>query len=236
MPLRFINLQSKCREYLLLPGWHIRHGWSIAFSLEVTPPPEVYFYFYPYTPSFFDTVQFYDNSYDPAYVGIESQVWDFGDGTTATGCCPNHRYEIDGDYTVQLTVTTYDGRTGSTSETIRVETHDVAITRIIAPQAASSGQTRQITVDINNKGYPENVAVTISKSTPNGFQEFGYLIQFVPVHQANQTTRFSFRYTFTNEDAIIGKVTFKAIACILNNRDALPGDNEAIASPTKVTN
>ncbi|MGA1842435.1 MAG: PKD domain-containing protein [bacterium] len=211
-------------------------GGQLRFNLGVAPPPKVYFNFYPDPPSFFDTVQFYDSSYDPANKGIESWLWDLGDGTTATECCPNHRYAMDGSYTVKLTVTTFDGRTGSTSKIIRVETHDVAITRITAPQAASAGQTRQIFVDINNKGYPETVEVMISKSTPNGFQDFGTLIQFVPVNQSNKTTRFSFRYTFTNEDAIIGKVTFKATANIQYIRDALPGDNEAIASPTKVNN
>jgi hypothetical protein len=52
---------------------------------------------------------------------------------------------------------------------------------------------------------------------------------------ANRTTPFSFNYTFTSDDAAIGKVTFKAIANLVSARDALPADNEAIASPTKVS-
>jgi hypothetical protein len=59
----------------------------LTFHLEVLPPPEACFYFYPYVPSVFDTVWFYNNSWDPAGVGMdfESSVWDWGDGTTSTG-------------------------------------------------------------------------------------------------------------------------------------------------------
>jgi Zn-dependent metalloprotease/subtilisin-like proprotein convertase family protein len=35
-------------------------------------------------------------------VGIDSYVWDFGDGTTGTGINPTHTYTVEGDYTVTL--------------------------------------------------------------------------------------------------------------------------------------
>src|SRR5260221_8023233 len=89
-------------------------------------------------PSIFDSLQFYDQSYDPGQVGIQSQAWNFGDGATATGRCPTHRYASDGDYTVQLTVTTLDDRAASTTRSVHVETHDVAITKFSAPQSASA--------------------------------------------------------------------------------------------------
>ena len=63
----------------------------------------------------------------------------------------------------------------------------------------------------------------------------GVLTQAVPVRPANQTTPFSFNYTFTSDDATVGKVTFRAAIEINGARDALPADNEAIAAPTKVT-
>jgi hypothetical protein len=62
----------------------------------------------------------------------------------------------------------------------------------------------------------------------------GTLNQQVPVRPSNRTTTFNFSYTFTKDDATMGKVTFKAVANIQGARDALPADNEAIASPTKV--
>ena len=52
------------------------------------------------------------SSHDPDGV-INSYVWDFGDGTDATGIIVNHTYSDDGDYIVTLTVTDDDGSTGT---------------------------------------------------------------------------------------------------------------------------
>jgi PKD repeat protein len=210
-------------------------GSPLRFYLQVTPPPQAEFWFYPGDPSVFEDVQFYDYSWDPGEVGIESQAWDFGDGTTATGCCPTHRYAADGDYTVQLAVTTVDGRQGSTSQTVSVHTHDVAITKFAVPQAAKAKQTRTIVVGISSKRYPERIQVEFYKSVPGGFEHVGTLTQSVPVRSGGLTTDFKFSYTFTPEDAAIGKVTFRAAAYIVDARDAFFADNEAIAAPTKVS-
>ena len=209
---------------------------QVEFRLELTPPPAASFFDYPYDPSIFDDVQFYDNSYDPGGLGIQSRQWTFGDGTSVTtsNYFVTHRYAADTSYTVRLTVTTPDGRTGSASQTVLVRTHDVAITKFTAPAAASAGQTRQVTVALNSKRYPESVQVQLFRSVPGGYQLVGSLIQSVPVRAANRTTDFSFSYTFTSADAQIGKVTFRALAVVVGLRDALPADNEAIADPTKV--
>ncbi len=63
----------------------------------------------------------------------------------------------------------------------------------------------------------------------------GTLAQYVPVRSGNRTTNFAFSYTFTSADAVVGKVTFEAVATIIGARDALPADNTLIAPPTKVT-
>ena len=208
---------------------------SLEFRLDVTPPPFASFFFFPFDPSVFDVVQFFDQSFDPGGVGFAPQAWTFGDGTTASGGNPTHRYAADGDYTVQLTVTTLDGRTAVATQTVHVRTHDVAITRFSVPQTGRVGQTRRIVVSINSKRYPETVEVQLFRSVPGGFQQFGSLTQSVPMNPKNGTTDFAFSYTFTADDALIGKVTFKAIAVISGARDALPADNEAIAPPTKVS-
>jgi PKD repeat protein len=54
------------------------------------------------------------DSYDPDGA-IVAYLWDFGDGTDATGITVNHAYEDDGNYTVTLTVTDDDGETASKS-------------------------------------------------------------------------------------------------------------------------
>jgi PKD repeat protein len=85
--------------------------------------PVVGFYYTPGDPSTSDTIEFYDQSYDPAGGGIASQSWRFGDGATAKGCCPTHRYAADGTYALMLTVHTTDGRTASRSRDVVVRTH-----------------------------------------------------------------------------------------------------------------
>ena len=211
-------------------------GGPIQFQLVQTPPPVANMGFYPGDPSIFDLVQFYDQSYDPGNVGFATESWNFGDGTSATGCCPTHRYSSsDGDYTVKLVVTTTDGRTASTSQVVHVRTHDVAITKLTVPQSASAGQTRQITVGLTDSRYPETVQVQLFKSnTSGGFDLVGTLTQSVTPRDTNRTTPFSFNYTFTSTDALVGKVTFKADATIIGARDAVPADNEATALPTAV--
>lgn len=207
---------------------------EFEFQLDQTPPPRSGFYFGPGDPSTFDTIQFNDSSIDPGGIGIESATWTFGDGATATGCCPTHRYATDGDYTVELTATTFDGRSGSASQTVHVSTHDVAITRLSAPTTAKSGQTRPIEVSVNNRRYPETVEVQLFKSVPGGLELVGVLTQSVLKRSTTQTTDFSFSYTFTTTDTSLGKVTFHVVATIIGARDALPADNTAIAVPTKI--
>jgi PKD repeat protein len=208
----------------------------LPFHLEVAPPPVAEFGYGPSDPSIFDTIGFYGGTYDPAGVGIQSWSWNFGDGTTATGQYVTHRYAADGNYTVNLTINTPDGRTAATSQAVSVKTHDVTIAKFTVPQSAKAGQTRQLVVGISNKRYPEEVDVQLYKSYPGyGWQWVGTLHQSVPVRSGNRTTEFSFNYTFTAEDAVMGKVTFRTVATITSARDALPGDNEVIALPTKVT-
>ncbi len=208
----------------------------MSFRLERTPPPVAAFGFSPFAPSIFDTIQFFNGSFDPVGVGIETAVWDFGDGSTDTNFSVSHRYAADGDYTAKLTVTTFDGRTGSSSQVVHVQTHDVAITRFVTPSSASAGQTRPVSVELRNTRYPEMVQVQLFKSMPGpfgGFQLVGTLTHEVPASR-NRTTPFDFNYTFTSDDAVIGKVTFQAIATIVNAPDALSADNTAISLPVKV--
>jgi PKD repeat protein len=203
----------------------------LTFTLDHAPPPVANFGFQPSDPSIFDTIQFFDESFDPGGVGIQSEAWTFGDGTTGTGGFPTHQYAADGDYTVRLTVTTTDGRTASASQVVQVSTHDVGITKFTVPSSASPGQTRSVMVGVSDKRYPETVQVQLFKSnSQGGFDLVGTLTQSIPVTTGRSTAPFAFSYTFTPGDAAVGKVTFEAIATIQGARDALPADNTAIAS------
>jgi PKD repeat protein len=211
----------------------------ITVTVDDAPPPAANFSASPGDPSIFDTVQFTNQSSDPAGVGITEDHYNFGDGTTAAGCCPGqpgdidttHTYSKDGDYTVTDTVTTQDGRTATASQVIHIRTHDVAITKFTVPTSASAGQTRSITVGISDKRYPETVEVQLLKSnSQGGFDLVGTLTNFVAVQTGNSTAPFAFSYTYTPADTTARNVTFEAIATIQGARDALPADNTAIAA------
>jgi PKD domain len=204
--------------------------------LDVAPQLAMAAFDSPQDPSTFDTVRFFGQTFDSAGFGtIATQHWTFGDGTSADGCCVTHRYAADGTYTATLTNTTFDGRTGTISLTVTVQTHDVAITRFLVPQTASVGQTRTISVAVSNRRYPETVQVQLYKSVAGGsFQPVGSLTQSVPVLPSNRTTSFSIDYTFVAENRTVGKVTFEAVATLVGARDAVPADNAAIAAPSAV--
>lgn len=209
---------------------------SMQLQVWVTPPPVADFFFNPSEPSVFDAISFNDISFDVGNAGFQSFTWNFGDGSTATSSNVNHQYAKDGDYTVLHSVTTVDGRSASTSQVVQVRTHDIGITKVAAPNSASSKQTRTITVAIRNTRYPETVTVDLYKSTPGGDVWIGSLTLQVPVLAGNKTKQFTFNYTFTAQDAQVGKVTFRAVATINGVNDAFPQDNTGISSPpTKVT-
>ena len=220
--------------YYIQVGSYNDEGGSLSFDLDLAPPPVASIGFWPSDPSIFDTIQFHSNSYDPAEIGIQTNTWDFGDGATSSDWTTTHQYTQDRDYTVNLTVTTFDGRTASSSQTVRVGTHDVAIVKLATPNTARVGQTRSIVVYMKNSRYPERVRIELYKSVPGGFQWVTSTEQNIPVRTGGRTTLVSMSYTFASEDALMGKVTFKASANIVNRRDALPADNEAISAPTKV--
>jgi hypothetical protein len=228
--------QANATYYFQVGAWCCDGFGPVTFHLDIAPNPVASFYFSPGDPSSFDTIQFQDTSYDPAGAVIASQAWSFGDGATATGSSPTHQYARDGNYTVELTVTTSDGRTASTSQVVQVRTHDVAIVRIGVPNSAHVGQTVAVNVYVRNTRYPEQVQVDLFKSPPGDFQQVGSLTQSVPVRPpGGNATRFAFTYTITQADGTVGKVSFKAVATILDHRDVSPGDNELISAPIKVT-
>jgi hypothetical protein len=221
--------QAGITYYFQLSGLYGDQG-TIPFSLAVTPPPQVNIFYNPTDPNIFDSVSFYANINDPGNIGIATFAWTSSDGASSNQFSFYHQFASDGNYTVNLTATTYDGRTGSASNVVQVRTKDVAITKFGIPQTARANQTKTINVDVQNKRYSDNVRVTFIKGLPGGGEQaIGTLTLYVPA-QAKQATTFKFSYTFTPDDAAVGKITFKAVADIINGRDALPSDNTSIAT------
>ena len=87
---------------------------------------------------------------------------------------------------------------------------------------------------LSNSRYDESVTVYLYRSTTYGYEWVGTLTAQVPVRPGNRTTDVDFSYTFTDADAALGTVTFRAEARINQYQDALPANNEAISAPTKM--
>jgi hypothetical protein len=223
------------KTYYIQVGLSAGRGAPLGFELEAAPPPFAGMLFFPSDPSVLDDIFFNSQSFDPA--GSElSHEWDFGDGSSASGVFPVHRYAADGDYDVTLTVTTADGRQATASQVVAVRTHDVSILALDVPRSAKSGKTATITVGIGNTRYAESVYVQLLRSRAGGGFEFvAELTRDVPVMKAKKTTSFSFTYTFTDEDALAGRVSFQTTAAIVGARDAGTADNTAIAPATVVS-
>lgn len=231
-----LSLQAGVTVYLQLGGIDQGYGYgnegSISFSFQLAPPPYVYAYSYSYEPNTYEPVTFYASVSDPANVYGFTYAWTLSDGTTSTAEYFTHQFAADGDYTATLTATTADGRFASSTVSIQVRTRDIAITKLTVPQSASPNQTKTISIDLKNKLVSDYVQVFLYKGGINGNEELiGSSTIYVPAKTTKVTTA-KFNYTFTAADAAIGKATFKAVANILNGRDALPADNVAIATST----
>jgi PKD repeat protein len=105
--------------------------------------PTASFTFVPNNPAAFTNVRF-DGSTSTAGLGavITGYLWDFGDGTSATGVTPTHQYEGIGNYLVRLTVTDNQGRTNqSAAQTVTVVAGEgPTATFVFSPTAPVAGQ------------------------------------------------------------------------------------------------
>jgi hypothetical protein len=186
-------------------------------------------------PTVYDTVRFEATSQHDIDKPMTVE-WDFGDRVTTPPTTEpvQHRYTADGVYKVTLRATSPDGRTGTTTRDIIVKTHDVSIERFDVPEKAREGDSKSIKVHIANTWYGERVTVKLYKNSGSEWASVGELTLEVPAHR-DRTVQFPFSYTFTPQDAVVGKVTFRAVAELpYPVRDALRLDNEAISFATKV--
>jgi PKD repeat protein len=204
---------------------------SLVVPVRTPPPsPVANFHYDPPDPNRVSTISFTDDSIDPAGQTFVS-TWYFGDGASASGCCPNHQYAEDGVYAVTLTVTTTDGRTDNRTLIVSVRTHDVAIVSVDVPKVGVVGSTKTVSVYVASGDYTENVQVNLLRSVPGGFETVNLQTQTIP---ASTTAAFRFAYTFTSSDASLGTIAFQAHAVITDQVDPIPVDNVLTSANVKV--
>jgi hypothetical protein len=189
----------------------------------VVDPPE---------PSAGELVRLLDLSYDPGGTGIAVHAWDLGDGTSSTEPCPEHRFAADGSYEVRLHVTAADGRVGTTSALVRVTTHDIALTRIVAPAAVTVADLCEVVVVAESRHGPEIVQVELLRARGSGAPEP------IAVHTRSLPEtgelEIGFAVAFGDADVAEGEVTFHARASLVGAVDRAPENNELAAPPTAV--
>ena len=122
------------------------------------------------------------------------------------------------------------------TKTVHVQTHDVAILSFVTPAKGKVGKQSVITVGIGNTRYPETVQVDLYKLTAQGDVLVGTNVGAVGVMKLKKIVDISFNYTFTSDDATIGKLPFKAVVTIQGARDAVNSDNTQTSAPTLITN
>ena len=90
---------------------------------------------------------------------IVEYIWDFGDGTTATGKNVTHKFSEPGSYPVKLTVKAKNGKTASAIKTIRV---------VEAEKKAAIELKNPDTIVVARIGEPETVDPAYAHSTASG--------------------------------------------------------------------
>ncbi|MCR3749802.1 PKD domain-containing protein [Lentzea californiensis] len=221
-------------SYLIRAAQNAEQAGQFELNLVNAPAIKPSAYASPEQPSVFDDVQFTPYSGDSLGRELVSGEIQFGDGATTpfTGTqAVGHRYAKDGKYTVRVTGTTKDGRTGTTEQVLEVATHDVKLTGLSLPATARAGDTKRIKVSVTNTRYDENVRVSLKRKTTSGYyEEIGYLTQRVAASPTGKV-EFPFAYTYTAADAAAGQVEFKLVAELdrWEYDDAQPADNELVA-------
>jgi hypothetical protein len=192
----------------------------------------------PEQPGVFDEVRFGIDPGDPAGRWLAGGEVRFGDGTSAAiPAVPGqaevrHRYAADGEYEVTVTGYTADGRTGTSTRTVRVETHDVTVPDVAAPATAKAGDTARVEVSVTTTRYAENVTVELLRRGSNGYYT---VVGTAERHvEKDCTAVVPFSYTYSADDAAIGKTTLKARVRIGGREDDNPADNERVVETTVV--
>ncbi|HWO64525.1 MAG TPA: hypothetical protein VNO31_31270 [Umezawaea sp.] len=192
----------------------------------------------PDAPGVFDDVRFTVVPGDPAGRWLAGGEIHYGDGTSAViPRAPGpvdmwHRYATDGAYEVTIAGHTADGRTGTTTRTLNVETHDVTVSDIAAPATAKVGDTARVEVSVSNTRYAEDVVVDLLRVRRDGYSD---VVGTVRQHVAKDSTAVvPFTYTYSEADAALGKATLRGRVRIENRADNNPADNERRVQTTIV--
>ena len=149
--------------------------------------------------------------------------WTFGDGGASEEQQPTHCYGIDGDYTVELTASTPDGRQGVASAVVEVRTHEVEIESLRAPASCRAGEPVEVVVDVSSSRYDEFVELRLFVRVPGCkvlVEQDDRTAFAVRAGGARSATRAVLQATVPAAAYAAGSVTIEAVVVILGGLDA----------------
>jgi PKD repeat protein len=140
---------------------------STQTTIRALDYPTVMFTYSPPEPLVNETVSFDAATSLPKGGSITDYSWNFGDGQTGAGSIVTHSYSATGAFTVTLALTDSEGLANSTSKTVTVTIHNVAVTSVTAsPDALEKGGTITLQITASNRGnYTESFTVTAYYNT-----------------------------------------------------------------------
>ncbi|MGW6447375.1 hypothetical protein [Lentzea sp. NPDC055074] len=214
---------------------------SGPLSLRLAEAPRIEPHAYwvsPQQPGVFDDVRFGIDPGDPAVRWLAGGEVRFGDGATAPiPAVPGtpevrHRYTTDGEYEVTISGYTADGRSGSTTRTLKVETHDVMVSDVAGPATATVGETGRVAVSVTSTRYAEAVVVELLRRRWDGYHDVVGTVRGQVAEDGTLVVPFD--YTYSADDAALGKATLKARVRLDGRDDNNPVDNERVVETTVV--
>jgi len=199
------------RERCLMPSLRKAavHALALAFIVHVLliipkgmSYPVASFTHSPSAPASGEIVTFDASASSDSDGTIVSYEWSFGDGSYGNGKIATHAYESEGTYNVTLKVTSDKGFFSSTSHTLEVYLHDVAIINAILPAAEIyQGQVVNIIVIARNEGTAvETFNVTLYP--PDGPRQTQQVAELHP----NMDAVLAFSWNTTNVIPDVGYV------------------------------
>jgi len=125
---------------------------------------------------------------------ITSYLWDFGDGTNATGIIVDHAYTDNGNYTVTLTVTDDDGATTTVTSTKTVLNRPPVASFTESAETVLTGET--ITFNATNSYDPDGSIVSYFWDFGDGSNATGVVVDHSYADDGNYTVTL----TVTDDD------------------------------------
>jgi PKD repeat protein len=140
---------------------------STQTTIRAIDHPTVLFAYSPLEPLVNETVNFDASTSLPNGGSITDYSWNFGDGQAGTGVTAAHSYSATGTFTVTLTLIDSEDLANSTSKTVTITIHNVAVTGVTASSdAVEKGGIITLQITASNRGnYTESFAVTAYYNT-----------------------------------------------------------------------